>query len=103
MNGRSLLKRIHTHPHVIGGLPTVRGFRITVDYILELLAGGTTHQEILENFPEMEEKDITACLLYAAELTRKKGKHPSAQSRGRDSSAARPMKKRTKKLAASIA
>lgn len=53
-----------------GGRPTIRGLRITVYDVLEWLASGMTPTEILEDFPELEEKDIEACLKFAANRER---------------------------------
>jgi uncharacterized protein (DUF433 family) len=50
-----------------GGKPCVRGLRITVYDVLEQLAAGLSRQEILEDFPELEDEDITACLAFAAD------------------------------------
>ena len=61
-----LLERITIKPDVCGGEPTVRGMRITVSQILELLAGGMTSEQILEDFPYLKIADIDACLEYAA-------------------------------------
>ncbi len=63
-----LLKRITVNPKVMVGKPTVRGLRITVEQILKALAGGVTSEELLEDYPELENEDIQAVLLYAAEL-----------------------------------
>ncbi len=63
-----LLKRITVNPKVMVGKPTVRGLRITVEQILKALAGGVTSEELLEDYPELENEDIHAVLLYAAEL-----------------------------------
>ena len=49
-----------------GGQPCIRGMRISVKDVLEYLAGGMSRQEILEDFPYLEDEDITACLDYAA-------------------------------------
>lgn len=54
-----------------GGKPCIRGLRITVYDILEYLASGMTHQEILADFPYLAEADILACLAYAADRERK--------------------------------
>ena len=48
------------------GKPCVRGMRITVYDVLSYLASGMTEAEVLEDFPELEHKDILACLSYAA-------------------------------------
>jgi uncharacterized protein (DUF433 family) len=62
----SRLNRITSDPHVFGGRPCIRGQRIRVSDILELLAAGATHAEILSDFPYLEEDDIAATLEYAA-------------------------------------
>jgi uncharacterized protein (DUF433 family) len=53
-----------------GGKPCVRGLRITVYDVLECLASGMTSKEILEDFPELNSKDILACLAFAADRER---------------------------------
>lgn len=60
------LERITIKPDVCGGAPTIRGMRITVSHVLELLAGDMTPEEILKDFPYLEKADIDACLDYAA-------------------------------------
>ena len=60
------IDRITIIPDVCGGEPTIRGIRITVSHVLEMLAGGMTSQEILQDFPFLEKADIDACLEYAA-------------------------------------
>ena len=59
-------ERITIDPDMRSGQPCVRGMRITVKDVLEYLAGGMSRQEILEDFPYLENEDITACLDYAA-------------------------------------
>jgi uncharacterized protein (DUF433 family) len=53
------------------GKPTIRGMRITVQDVLEYLAGGRTTEEVLADFPELTETDIGACLAYAADRERR--------------------------------
>jgi uncharacterized protein (DUF433 family) len=60
------LSRITIHPDICGGRPTLRGMRITVAAVLELLAGGMSPQEILDDYPYLEAEDIRACLKYAS-------------------------------------
>lgn len=67
-----LLTRITLNPAVCHGKPTIRNKRYPVELILDLLASGMTHNEILADYPTLEEADILACLLYAAKLTRVK-------------------------------
>jgi uncharacterized protein (DUF433 family) len=64
----ALLERITFNPEILGGKPIIRGLRISVAMILELLAKGATQQEILENYPDLEGADISAALLYAHHL-----------------------------------
>jgi uncharacterized protein (DUF433 family) len=61
-----LLKRITRTPGLCGGRPCVRGMRIRVQDILELLAAGESHAEILADFPYLEPDDIRACLITSA-------------------------------------
>ena len=62
----NLLKRITIEPGKCGGRPCVRGMRIRVVDILQLLSSGADYQEILRDYPDLEQKDILACLEYAA-------------------------------------
>ena len=62
--------RITIEPGKRGGKPSVRGLRITVYDVLELLAAGQTHEQILIDFPELESDDIQACLAFAADRER---------------------------------
>jgi uncharacterized protein (DUF433 family) len=64
----SLLNRITFDPKVLRGKPIIRGLRISVDMILELLAKGSSEQEILEDYLALELEDIRAALLYAQQL-----------------------------------
>ncbi len=62
---------ITIEPNKRGGKPCIRGLRITVYDILEYLAGGMTMGEIVEDFPELTQNDIKACLAFAADRERK--------------------------------
>jgi uncharacterized protein (DUF433 family) len=64
----NLLSRITFNKGVLCGKPIIRGLRISVAMILDLLAKGATIQEILEDYPELEIADIYAALLYAHRL-----------------------------------
>ena len=64
----NLLRRITFDSNVLRGKPVIRGLRISVEMILELLAKGSTTQEILEDYPMLEPQDIQAALLYAQQL-----------------------------------
>lgn len=61
-----LLDRITINPNQCGGRPCIRGMRIRVSDVLDLLAGGQSHQEILAAYPYLEPDDIAAALRYAA-------------------------------------
>jgi uncharacterized protein (DUF433 family) len=60
------MERITILADVRGGRPTIRGMRITVSEVLEMLSAGMTHADILEAFPYLEQADIQAVLAYAA-------------------------------------
>ena len=62
------LKRITIDPEICHGKPTIRGSRMMVKTILELLTGGMTYQEILDDYPKLEHADILACLAFATRL-----------------------------------
>jgi uncharacterized protein (DUF433 family) len=66
MKQETLINRITFNPNQCGGRPCIRGMRIRVKDVLEMLAGGATEQEILQDFPYLEAADIRACLEYAA-------------------------------------
>ena len=63
------LERITINPEVMSGRPTIRNMRFTVPQMLELLAGGMTIEEILEDYPYIEREDVYACLYYAIKST----------------------------------
>jgi len=63
-----LLRRITFDKDILTGKPIIRGMRISVDVILELLAKGATVEEILEDYPQLERDDLQAALLYAHRL-----------------------------------
>lgn len=60
------IDRITFDPEQCGGRPCIRGMRIRVKDVLEMLAGGASEAEILEDFPYLEADDIKACLTFAA-------------------------------------
>jgi uncharacterized protein (DUF433 family) len=62
-----LLDRITVNPKVMVGKPVIRGTRLTVEYILNLLAHGATEAEILDEYAGLTHEDIQACLLFAAQ------------------------------------
>ncbi len=65
MTNTELLARITARPDVFGGKPIIRDMRISVEFILSLLAQGTSPEAILEDYPDLEADDIRACTAYA--------------------------------------
>ncbi len=63
---KKLLSRITSEPGKCGGKPCIRGMRIRVADVLELLASGMTQKQILEEHPDLEADDVKACLIFAA-------------------------------------
>src|SRR4051794_33134164 len=63
----SELHRVTVNPEQSGGRPSIRGLRVRVKDVLELLAAGVSRQEILADYPYLEDGDITAALEYAAQ------------------------------------
>ena len=66
VNNEELLERITIHPKIMVGKPVIRGTRLTVEYILGLLAHGISMEAILEEYPGLAKDDIYACLLFAS-------------------------------------
>ena len=59
---------IEINPEVSGGEPVIKGTRITVEFILELLANGWSYEEILENYPQLKNEDVIEAIRYAANI-----------------------------------
>lgn len=68
----TLLNRISVDPNVCFGKPCIRGTRIWVSLLLDLLASGMTTQEILEEYPQLSEEDVRAAIAYGAEMSRER-------------------------------
>jgi uncharacterized protein (DUF433 family) len=68
MDEKKLLERITVNPKIFGGKPIIRGRRLAVEHVLDMLAAGDTPETILEGYPWLEREDIQACLLYARRL-----------------------------------
>jgi uncharacterized protein (DUF433 family) len=62
---KELLRRITFDKDILCGKPIIRGLRISVEMILELLAKGATEEEILQDYPQLKPDDLRAALLYA--------------------------------------
>lgn len=65
MKDQQLLERITLNPKVMVGKPVIRGTRLTVEYVLNLLAHGATMEEILNEYKGLTREDIQACFLFA--------------------------------------
>ncbi len=69
-------ERITIDPHILVGKPMIKGTRLAVEFIIELLAQGWTEQEVLENYPGIAGEDIHACLAYASAALRDEKVYP---------------------------
>ena len=67
-----LLSRITIDPNICHGKPCIRGLRYPVEWLLELLSSGMSHDEILADYPDLERDDLRAALAFAAKLTQVK-------------------------------
>ncbi len=61
-------ERIEVNPKIVTGKPVIKGTRISVELIIELLAGGWSYDDILRNYPHLKQDDILACLNYVNDL-----------------------------------
>ena len=71
--------RIIIDPDILAGKPILRGTRISVELLLEILANGWTYEEIFENYPQICTADILAALQYAADLLKEEHVYPISQ------------------------
>ena len=62
--------RIVVDPKILTGKPLVRGTRVAVEFVVDLLVAGWSHAQILASYPHLSEEDIRACLAYVSELLR---------------------------------
>ncbi len=67
-----LLQRISVDPNICFGKPCIRGTRIWVSLILDLLADGMTIKEVIAEYPQLKEEDIHAAIAYGAEMSRER-------------------------------
>jgi len=68
--------KITVDPNILAGKPIIKGTRIAVEFILDLLANDWTIENILENYPQLKKEDITAVLKYATEILKEKKVYP---------------------------
>lgn len=75
---RTLAERIVCDENILTGKPVIRGTRLAVEFIIDLLANGWTDEDVLENYPHIVQEDIRACLAYASAVlhTQKEYQHP---------------------------
>ena len=69
-------ERITADPNVLVGKPVVKGTRLAVEFLLDLMAQGWTHQQILENYPGLTTEDLSACLYYASNVVKSERVYP---------------------------
>jgi uncharacterized protein (DUF433 family) len=69
---KALLQRITVNPEIFGGKPIVRGRRLAVEHVLDMLKAGDTQESLLAAYPWLEKEDIDACILFDRELKGKK-------------------------------
>ena len=81
MTKDQLLKRISINPEICFGKPCVKGHRIWVSLVLDMLADGMSIPEILDSYPGLEKDDILACIAYGAEMSRERFIDLSATAR----------------------
>jgi uncharacterized protein (DUF433 family) len=72
----ALSERIVVDPEVLAGKPVIRGTRLAVEFILELLAAGQSENEILADYPGLTREDILACISYASYLAHEYKAYP---------------------------
>ena len=70
--------RITLDTAVLAGKPVVRGTRLSVEFIIGLMADGWSEAKILTNYPGLTHEDVTACLAYARDVLQSEKVHPSA-------------------------
>jgi len=72
LSREKLLQRISINPDICFGRPCIRRHRIWVSLILDFLANGASVEDILQDYPQLEEPDIMACIAYGAEMSRER-------------------------------
>jgi len=68
--------RIIVAPEVLSGKPIIKGTRLAVEFVIELLANGWSHDDILRNYPGLTSEDILACLGYASDVLHSEKVYP---------------------------
>lgn len=70
--------RITLDPEILAGKPVVRGTRLSVEFVIGLMAEGWSEADILRNYPSLAHEDIAACLAFARDLLKSEKIYPSA-------------------------
>jgi len=78
MSSNDLLSRITISPEICHGKPCIRGLRYPVEFLLDLLSGDSTEEQILSDYPDLVAEDLRAALAYAAKITRVQRMVPAA-------------------------
>jgi uncharacterized protein (DUF433 family) len=68
VNKKALLERITVNPKIFGGKPIIRGRRLAVEHVLDMLKAGDTPESLLKAYPWLEKEDVDACILFDKEL-----------------------------------
>ena len=74
--GMAWSERITVDPHILAGKPVIRGTRLSVEFVLSLLAAGQPEEQLLRNYPGVAREDILACLSYASYLAHQYKAYP---------------------------
>ena len=72
----SWTERIEVNPEIAAGKPVIKGTRLAVEFILELLAAGESQEYVLSNYPRLTREDVLACLSYGAYLAHELRAYP---------------------------
>jgi uncharacterized protein (DUF433 family) len=70
--------RIVLDPAILAGKPVIRGTRLSVDFIIGLMADGWSEADILRNYPGLTREDLAACLAYARDILKSEKVYPAA-------------------------
>jgi uncharacterized protein (DUF433 family) len=70
------MDRIVADPNVLSGKPIIRGTRLAVEFVVDLLAQGWSVEQVLDNYPGLKHEDVRSCLEYASEVLRSERVYP---------------------------
>ena len=68
--------RIELNPEILVGKPVVKGTRLAVEFVIDLLASDWSEEKIIENYPDLTHEDIRACLMYASAILHSERVYP---------------------------